>query len=228
MKRQESKDGPPVLLLNSAREDKRRKSKYTGRYNYLHDTVVNKLDHVMRHYPTGEFDTYQKKWRKTDAYAANRPSRFLDTRKVRMFKTDRFDDFQQFLYNVMDHIRQSINMLKNYQDAHSLRVEYEQLLEDPYLLMRYYRRRFKDVGVQQILYQEAQLNVVPKLKPFIIDYIERYDYASNESVRPIQRIDQFATSIELDVYLVVESTIYDIIDSVISNIGNDVEGFYEE
>ena len=44
MRRRESKDGASVLVSSTARSDNRRKARYNSRYNYLHDTVVVKLN----------------------------------------------------------------------------------------------------------------------------------------------------------------------------------------
>lgn len=193
MRRTEENDGPPVLNRKSTREDKRRRKKYIGPYNYMHDTVIKQFDQIMVHYSQGEFEKYRQGWRDSDVVARARPSNFENTIIMQTYTEDRFADIRKFLYRIIDHIRQSINMIQQYNDTNDLRKEYEHILEDPFLLMRYYRRRFKDsTVVKHALDDEAQLNVVPILKPHIVEYIRTYNEASDTSIRDMDKLMKIA------------------------------------
>jgi hypothetical protein len=218
MKRQESKEGPPLLLLNSTREDNRRRARFNGRYNYLHDTVIAKLDETMNHYPLGDFDSYIADWIKSDAIINARPSKFQDTRRLRTFTIDRFESTRKFMFQIIDHIRQSINMLNKYHDAKALQQEYERIIRDPYVLMRYQRQRFRNPTVESSLNIDGQLNVVPILKPYIINYINEYGFTTETSVRPIDQIDDITDYANVISITAIERDIKSIIDDIIERV----------
>ena len=212
MRRTEGKDGAPVLNRKSTREDKRRRKKYIGPYNYMHDTVIKQFDEVMVHYSRGEFEKYRQGWRDSDVATRARPSNFENTTIMKTYTEDRFVGIRKFLFRIIDHIRQSINMIQQYNDAQDLRKEYEQILEDPFLLMRYYHKRFKDsTVVEHVLDDEAQLNVVPILKPHIVEYLDTFNHASDTSIREMENL--------------VKLTDY---DTVINSIKNEDFRFGEE
>lgn len=205
MKRQAKKDCPPVLILQESLDDKRLKGKYTYRYNYLHDKVIKKLDTVMKHYPLGDFEDYKSAWKTSGVPLASRPSKFKNILNIANFSTDRYDDFAKFLFRVIDHIRQSINMLKNYQDASDLREHYERLIEDPYRLMRYYRRRFKTPKPERFLDASAQLTVMPEFDARLTTYINLNRNRPNESIRPMTLLNNNASYSEVVKYVLREA-----------------------
>lgn len=176
--------GHPPILSRKLRNNK------CNKFNKLYDTVMNDLDDIMKFYPIGDFENYTNRFEegKNELICDLRPSKFRRTRQLRSYKHDRFAQMRKFMYQVIDHIRQSINILEQYHDIYKLRKEYERLLQNPYMLIKFYRERYKKPTVQTLLHEESQLDVVPILKPFIVKYIEKYGYASNTTIRPLPKL----------------------------------------
>lgn len=177
-----------VLDRDQNTQMKQQKEESNNRYNFLHDTVITSLNKNMKLYTDGKFEEYINDWRTSNDVSNARRSRFMNKNRFRNFNTDRFENIRLFMFEIMDHIRQSIVLLQQYENISLLRDEYEKILSNPYLLMRYYQYRFKKVLQKKDLNEHAQLNVVPILKPYIIEYIKTYDTDSNTGAKAIRSI----------------------------------------
>lgn len=190
MKRRANNDGPPVVFLNKTVNEKRLQSQL-NRYSYIHDKVITKLDAVMKYYPQGEFEQYKAAWKESNMSLDDHPSKLKNAGYLANgFSEDRYEAFVEFIYRVIDHIRQSINMLKNYQDASKLREEYEDILRDPERLMQYYREHYKNPSVQRFFNVSEQLGEMPMFNAKIINYIK----STNHSIRPMHQLKNIGSS----------------------------------
>jgi hypothetical protein len=193
MKRQMCKNGPPTLFLPRARV-------HTS--NYIHDKVIRRLDAVMKHYPLGEFEHYKNAWKHVNQTINNHPSNLKRSGYSAIgFSKERYDAFVEFLYRVIDHIRQSINMLHHYEEAKGLRADYEAILNDPERLMQYYRQRYKNPSVQRFFSVSEQLGEMPVLKTKLIHYID----TTNEGIRPMKALKEAGSCSEAIEYVMREA-----------------------
>lgn len=198
MKRQMCKSCPPTLFIPS---DTKMRA-HLKRYNYIHDKVIQRLDAVMKHYPLGEFEKYKNAWKHVNQSVKNHPSKLKQYGySASGFSKEHYQAFVDFLYRVIDHIRQSINILHHYEEAKSLRAYYEAILNDPERLMQYYRKRYKNVSVQRFFSVSEQLGEMPVLKTKLIQYI----HTTNEGIRPIKALNEKGSCLEAIEYVMREA-----------------------